>query len=384
MPQNSPEALEAHARMAKAPGRVNIIGEHTDYNGGLVLPIAIDRYLYVAFSPIDERRVEIYSVDLDERSEFWFGELLDRDQKGWRAYVRGVAWALETGGYKLPGLVAAIGGNVPIASGLSSSAALEVAVALAFCDSLERKPAKLELALLCRKAENEFVGVNCGIMDQYAAIFGEEGKAILLDCDQLKHDLVPFPADLEVVVCDTGVKRELAASHYNTRRAECEQALQTLNRELRPIPNLSRLSTEELPDIEKLLPPDHFKRVRHVVTENARVVAFAQALAAGDFEEAGSLMHESHVSLRDDFQVSCPELDAIVEAANRIEGTVGSRMTGAGFGGCSVNLVCPDASQEFREKVPQLYADATNKQGTMWVCKPAAGASVIRIGEPTQ
>lgn len=370
--------------MAKAPGRVNIIGEHTDYNGGLVLPIAIDRYLYVAFSPIDERRVEIYSVDLDERSEFWFGELLDRDQKGWRAYVRGVAWALETAGYKLPGLVAAIGGNVPIASGLSSSAALEVAVALAFCDSLERKPAKLELALLCRKAENEFVGVNCGIMDQYAAIFGEEGKAILLDCDQLKHDLVPFPADLEVVVCDTGVKRELAASHYNTRRAECEQALQTLNRELRPIPNLSRLSTEELPDIEKLLPPDHFKRVRHVVTENARVVAFAQALAAGDFEEAGSLMHESHVSLRDDFQVSCPELDAIVEAANRIEGTVGSRMTGAGFGGCSVNLVCPDASQEFREKVPQLYADATNKQGTMWVCKPAAGASVIRIGEPTQ
>jgi galactokinase len=370
--------------MAKAPGRVNIIGEHTDYNGGLVLPIAIDRYIYVAFSPIDERRVEIYSVDLDERGEFWFGELLDRDQKGWRAYVRGVAWALETGGYKLRGLVAAIGGNVPIASGLSSSAALEVAVALAFCDSLERKPPKLELALLCRKAENEFVGVNCGIMDQYAAIFGEEGKAILLDCDQLKHDLVPFPTDLEVVICDTGVKRELAASHYNTRRAECEQALQTLNRELRPIPNLSRLSTEELPDVEKLLPPDRFKRVRHVVTENARVVAFAQALAASDFEEAGSLMHDSHVSLRDDFQVSCPELDAIVEAANRIEGTVGSRMTGAGFGGCSVNLVHPDASQEFREKVPQLYADATNKQATMWVCKPAAGATVIRIGEPTQ
>lgn len=384
LPPNSSEALEGHAQMARAPGRVNIIGEHTDYNGGLVFPIAIDRYVYVAFSTIFERRVEVYSVDLDERGEFWLGEPADPNQSGWYAYVRGVAWALEDAGYNLPGMVAAIGGNIPIGAGLSSSAALEVAVALALSDSLDKKPSKLEIALLCRKAENEFVGVNCGIMDQYTAVFAETGNAILLDCDQLKHELVPFPPDLQVIVCDTGVKRELSSSSYNQRRVECEQALDTLRRHLRPVTNISRLSLEELPEIEKLLPPEQFKRVRHVVTENARVLAFAQALTAGQLDTAGALMLESHSSLRDDFQVSSPELDAMVEAAGRVDGTVGSRMTGAGFGGCTVSLVRPEASQEFCEKVPKLYAEATGGSPSLWICNPAAGATVLSVGEAAQ
>jgi len=378
------EAVEAHARMARAPGRVNIIGEHTDYNGGLVFPIAIDRYIYVAFSAIPERRIEVYSVDLDERDEFWLGEPLDRTQGGWHAFVRGVAWALESSGYELQGLVAAIGGNIPIGAGLSSSAALEVAIALALCDPLDKKPSKLELALLCRKAENEFVGVNCGIMDQYAALFGEENSAMLLDCDQVKHELVTLPPDLQVIVCDTGVRRELSASSYNDRRAECEEALQTLSRELRPLSSISRVSPEELPEVEKLLSPTLFKRVRHIVTENARVVNVAEAFAAQDLDRAGALMQESHASLRDDFEVSSRELDAMVEAATQIEGTIGSRMTGAGFGGCTVNLVRREACDEFSKRVPELYAEATGKHGSLWTCRPVAGATVVQVGDAAQ
>ncbi len=381
MPGKREEILEGHARLARAPGRVNLIGEHTDYNGGLVLPAAIDRYIYVAFSPIEERRVEIYSVDFEERSEFWLGEPPQSQDAGWAAYVRGVAWALESSGYQLRGMVAALGGNVPIGAGLSSSAALEVATAMAFSDDLDTKPRKLEIALLCRKAENDFVGVNCGIMDQYASVFAEEGNSILLDCQKLDHRLVPIPPELEIIICDTGVRRELASSEYNKRRTECEEALLTLSQKLRPLENLSQLSADELPLIQKLLPDNTFNRVRHILTENARVIALADALGSADFEVVGRLMHQSHESLRLDYEVSSPELDAMVQAAKQVDGTVGARMTGAGFGGCTVNLVRHDAVQEFSAKVPQLFYNLTGEQAAIYTCKPAAGATVIRIEE---
>ena len=364
-------------RVAHGPGRVNLIGEHTDYNGGFVLPIAIDRDVAIAFKPNGTGRVRLRSLDFGQDADFSLDHLQFDPEKRWTNYVKGVAKCLQDAGYSTPGFDGVVQGNVPIGSGLSSSAALEVAAAHTFLALSGQPMDRRQMALLCQRAENTFVGVNCGIMDQFISIFAEAGHAVLIDCRSLEHRLVPLgEARAKVVVCDTSVKRELAASAYNERRAQCEEAARILNNAAGGIELLRDVSRDVLEEHAGKLDPVVFKRARHVVSEDDRANAAVQVLSAGDLGRFGKLMNASHDSLRDDYEVSCRELDAMVDAARRAEGVYGARMTGAGFGGCTVNLVAAQAVDVFCERVPAEYRKATGLEAKLYVCAPAQGARV--------
>ncbi|MGB7925764.1 MAG: galactokinase [Pyrinomonadaceae bacterium] len=349
-------------RLFSAPGRVNLIGEHTDYNDGFVLPMAIDRRTVVAAAARADRRVRAYTLNLEEAAEF------DLDRPGtphrghWLDYVEGVARVLEDRGLRLSGADLAIESDVPVGAGLSSSAALEISVGLALVSISGAEIDMVELALAGQAAEHTYVGANVGIMDQFVAALGRRGHALLIDCRALHW--TPIPLNLPgtaVVVCDTGVKHELAASAYNTRRAECERGVEMLREFLPGIRALRDVSLEEFRQYEEHLPEPVRRRCRHVVSENARVLAFADALRAGRLEEMGRLMALSHQSLRDDYEVSSAELDLLVLIATGLkEATVGARMTGGGFGGCTVNLVRRAAVEEFREVIRREYSRVTN------------------------
>jgi len=355
-----------------APGRVNLIGEHTDYNDGFVLPAAIDRHVLVAAAPRDDRTVRLYAVDFDESATFDLDDVaFDADQT-WSNYERGVAWVLQDVGYVLQGMDAVIAGDVPIASGLSSSAAVEVATAHYFeavgsfaLDGVER-------ALLCQRAENDFVGMRCGIMDQYVISLGKRGHALLIDCRSLESRLVPIPAGYSLVVCDTSKRRGLVDSEYNIRRQECETGARILG-----VPALRDIGLKEFVARQEELDEVVRKRCRHVVSENQRVLDAVDAARSGDLARLGSLMRASHLSLRDDYQVSCPELDAMVEAAWRQEGVLGARMTGAGFGGCTVNLVERGAVPSFLQNVPVAYEQATGLTPQIHVCAAEEGVRIL-------
>ena len=364
-------------RVARGPGRVNLIGEHTDYNGGFVLPIAIDRDVAIAFRANDTDKVRVYSLDFGEDAEFALGQLELDSEKRWTNYVRGVAKCMQDAGYRTLGFDGVVQGDVPIGSGLSSSAAFEVAAAQAFLALSGETMDRRDLALLCQRAENTFVGVNCGIMDQFISIFAEAGHAVLIDCRSLEHQLVPMgEGGAKIVVCDTSVKRELAASAYNERRAQCEEAARILNEAVGGIELLRDVSLDVLEAHQERLDPIVYRRARHVVSEDDRTTAALDVLNAGDLADLGRLMNASHDSLRDDYEVSCKELDTMVEAARGVEGVYGARMTGAGFGGCTVNLVEPSAVDVFCERVPADYARATGLEAKFYVCEPAQGARV--------
>jgi galactokinase len=363
--------------LVRAPGRVNLIGEHTDYNDGFVLPVAIDRDIAVASRSRDDGLVRIYSLDFDAMVEFSIDNIEYDSENKWSNYPRGVARFLQEGGYDLRGLEAVVTGNVPQAAGLSSSAAMEVAMAMAFekISGLEIDP--VEMALICQKAENQFVGVNCGIMDQFISRMGRKDHALLLDCRSLEFELVPLNLEgIKIVVCNTGVKRGLVDSEYNKRRSECERGVEILDEFLPGIKALRDVDIDDFQRYKVHLPEITEKRCGYVIKENIRVLESVQALEDNDLVRFGVLMNESHLGLRDEYEVSCPELDAMVEIAWSIDGVIGSRMTGAGFGGCTVTLAMEDAVDELIGKVNEEYPKRTGLRPEIYVCTAEDGATV--------
>jgi galactokinase len=362
----------------RAPGRVNLIGEHTDYNEGYVLPAAIDRDAVMAASPRPDRQVRLYSANLDAGFAFALDDIQHDAEQTWSNYPRGVAWALEERGLRLAGLDAVIESTVPLGGGLSSSAALEVATAIAFQSLAGFEMAPEEMARVCQKAENDFVGMPCGIMDQFIACLGRRDHALLIDCRSLAYEHVPLGlTDHALVVVDTGVRRELAASEYRVRRRECEQGAALLRAVIPQVRSLRDLSPADLERHRKRLPEVIYRRCRHVVTENARVLESVAALRRHDLEAFGRLMWASHESLRDDYEVSCGELDLLVKIARSAPGVLGSRMVGGGFGGCTVTLAARPALAAFREATTARYTRETGREPRITVCAVTDGAGPI-------
>ncbi len=361
--------------LVRAPGRVNLIGGHTDYNDGFVLPVAIDRDIMVASRSRDDALVRVYSLDFGAMAEFALDDIHSDSENTWSNYPRGVAHFLKEEGYELRGMEAVVTGNIPLAAGLSSSAAMEVAMAMAFekISGLEIDPVRM--ALICQKAENQFVGVNCGIMDQFISRMGLKDHALLLDCRILEFELVPFKLEgVKIVVCNTAVKRGLVDSEYNKRRSECERGMTILDEFLPGIRALRDVDIDDFQRYKSYLPEITEKRCRYIIKENMRVLESVQSLEENDLARFGFLMNESHVGLRDEYEVSCPELDAMVEIAWSIDGVLGSRMTGAGFGGCTVTLVTEDCVEQLIEKVNKEYPERTGLQPEIYVCTAEDGA----------
>jgi galactokinase len=359
--------------VARAPGRVNLIGEHTDYNDGFVLPMAIDRGVWVAGRSRGDRTVSVYSLYFDDRREFEL-DGLTRHGDEWIEYVRGVAWALGERGHALAGWEGVTAGDVPVGAGLSSSAAVEMATARAFHASSGFAWDPREMALAGQRAENDWVGVNSGIMDQMISASGVEGHALLIDCRTLETRPVPLPPGTSVVILDTSTRRGLVDSAYNERRAACEAAAAFLG-----VPALRDVDAATLEARAGEMDPVALRRARHVVTENARTLEAAEAMARGDAAAMGRLMNASHASLRDDFEVSRKELDVIVELAQAHEGCHGARMTGAGFGGCAVALVEKEAVDGFVREVAAGYQAATGLHPKVYVSAASEGASLERL-----
>ncbi|MFN8373832.1 MAG: galactokinase [Anaerolineae bacterium] len=359
------------AFVVRAPGRVNLIGEHTDYNDGFVLPLAIDRAVWIALRPRDDHRVSVYSLDFEQLGEF----PLDSEEKaefGWAQYVQGVAWALKKNAYTPAGWEGVMIGDVPVGAGLSSSAALELATARAFASVTPFTWDAPKMALTAQRAENEWVGVNCGIMDQMISASGEAGHALLIDCRSLATESVPLPAGTVVVVMDTMSRRGLVGSAYNERREQCEAAARFFGvKALRDIsvPQF-KVRSHELDDLTR-------KRARHIVTENERTLQAAAAMRQGNAVALGQLMNASHDSLRDDFEVTNAALNAIVECAQKEISCLGARMTGAGFGGCAVALVAADQAEKFAESVTACYEALSGIMPNIYICHATKGAQVV-------
>jgi galactokinase len=364
-------------RTFRAPGRVNLIGEHTDYNDGYVMPAALDFSTWVKISPLEQRKLQIFSENFAEEIEV---DLDDQDlaaREHWSDYPVGVAVVLERAGHRLRGARLQIRGEVPIGSGLSSSAAIEVATACALVANSGLQIDPRELALLCQRAENEFVGARVGIMDQFVSLFGQAHKALLLDCRSLEFRLLPLPDNVRLIICNTMVKHALASSAYNERRAQCEAGVEYMAKFLPNVTALRDVTIEQLEEHASGLDDVVYRRCRHVITENARVLSAGDALERGDLERFGELMGESHRSLRDDYEVSSDELDLIVEIAEKIEGVYGARMTGGGFGGCTVNLVADSHAEDFQKRVSLEYERATSLSPEIYICTAANGAEEV-------
>jgi galactokinase len=362
---------------AYAPGRVNLIGEHTDYNEGFVLPAAVDRGVAVAARRVPGDTFTLHAVDLGQRCAFARATLQRDPAHPWADYFKGVVWALANRGLDVPTCEAVITGDIPRGAGLSSSAAYEVATALLLAKLGGFELPSLDLAKLAREAENGFVGVACGIMDQMASTFGEQGRALLLDCRSLAHQTVEIPPGLKVVVVNSGVRHSLASSEYNQRRAECEEGVRILAG-LRPgVRSLRDVAPEDEERFFGLLPPVVLKRCRHVVSENARVLEAVTAMHSDNLARLETLMAASHASLRDDYQVSCPELDILVDLALALPTCHGARLTGAGFGGSTVNLVEATAVEEFSRSVASGYQSRTGRSAEIYVFEPSAGARIL-------
>jgi galactokinase len=359
----------------RAPGRVNLIGEHTDYNDGYVLPIAIERDIIILARKREDRSIILHSMDFNDTVSFSLDSIHKDPEHPWADYPKGIAHVLEGYGLRLQGMEGVIKGNVPLGAGLSSSAAFEVATALAF-QTLNNFPMDgIQMAKLCQRAENEFVGVNCGIMDQFISRLGRRDHALLIDCRSLNYSLIPLPfKDFKIAIVNTGVKRGLVDSEYNRRRAECEEGVKVLSKHLPDIKALRDVSLDEFLSHKDMLPPTTRLRCQHVIEENQRVLDSVDALKSGDVEAFGELLVSSHESLRNKYQVSCSELDIAVQIALNTEGVLGSRMTGAGFGGCTVSLVHQDALQDFVDRIMSEYPTRTNLNPQIYISSAHHGA----------
>lgn len=350
---------------------MNLIGEHTDYNLGFVLPMALDMASFIAAAPNGTGALRIYSDNLEARAERPVNSLKDATPaKDWSDYPVGVAQQLVRAGFDIPGTDLFIHSTVPVGSGLSSSAALETSTALALLAG--RPMDKLELVKLCRRAENEFVGMPCGIMDQYISVFGREGAAVKIDCRSLENEVAPLPSDVSIFAVNTMVKHELGASAYRERVRECAEAAAALG-----AASLRDVSVDQFEAGAGKIAPVPRKRAKHVITEDDRVQKFMLASREGDLKRMGELFVASHRSLQHDYEVSCEELDFLVDTAISLPGVYGARMTGGGFGGCTVNLVSPEASEAFQHEVRQRYQARFNLDPLIYNCVPAAGASEI-------
>ena len=373
----SAASRRADVRVVRAPGRVNLIGEHTDYNDGLVLPAAIDLEIRIAYLPTTDRRVELVRLDGHERDGFDLDQ--PRAKAGtWLDYIAGTAWALTEAGLPLTGLRGVIASTLPPNAGLSSSAAIELAAAWALLDEAAPGVDRFRLAQLCQRAENGYVGVQSGLMDQFASSCGVEGAAVLLDCRSLDWRAIPLPPDIALVVCHTGSQRHLERSEYNVRRSQCDAAVAGLAAIDPGIRSLRDVTFGALLAAADRLDPIAYRRAEHVVTENARVEATVAALAAGDLAAVGRLFAESHASLRDQFEVSSRELDAMVEIAMAVPGVIAARMTGAGFGGCTINLVRPDAIEALEVTVASEYPRRTGLTPRVLPVHATEGAGRLR------
>jgi galactokinase len=382
------EHFSTEARyLARAPGRVNLLGEHVDYNDGPVLPAAIDRSIYLAALPTNEDLVSLSALDFGESITF---SLNDLDQKidvngrsmpVWASYPAGVAWALRDAGYPLSGMQVAYTSDLPIGSGLSSSAAVEVGFGMLWNIALKLGIDRLPLAQLCQRAENEYVGLACGLMDQFSSACGVDGHALYFDTRSLEYKPLPFPDGLSIVIADSGIRRSLASSAYNERRQSCEQAVELLRQYIPGIRSLRDISPPEFVAYRDYLPQVVGKRAEHVVREIARVVSAVSALQREDAQIFGALMYSSHTSLRDLYEVSLPELDSMVAIARQLPGCLGARMTGAGFGGCSVNLVETSQAGEFMQRLSQEYFSQTQRQAHVFVCQASTGVEVELLGD---
>ncbi len=360
-------------RIFQAPDRVNLIGDHTDYNDGFVLPAAIDRQIVVAATPRRDSLVNVYALDFNQWDHFDLRNEIGRlNENLWGNYIRGMAWSLLREGIQLKGMDAAVAGNIPIGAGLSSSAAIEVAAGWAMLQLSDQECDRKSLALAAQKAENDFVGMRCGIMDQYICCLGRQDHALLIDCRDLGYRALPLPSGARIVIVDSGVHRGLVDMAYNARRLECEAAAAHFG--VRALRDVDLIAFEKR---AHELDPTVRRRTRHVITENERTLATAEALAADDLKAVGRLMVASHASLRDDFEVSCPELDLLVQIALDVEGVYGARMTGAGFGGSMVALVQPEVAADLTEAVAARYSPKSGCQATAYVCKASEGVSEI-------
>lgn len=360
-----------------SPGRINLIGEHTDYNEGFVLPGATDLSVIFAVSPREDRLCRFYSLDFDQD----FSTDLDhlhRSEHRWPNYLQGVLYEFLRAGYKINGIDLAFGGNVPIGGGMSSSAAVEGGLAFALNHLFGLNLDLLRLALLAQKAENEFVGLRCGIMDMYANLHGQPGRVLKIDCRHLVHEYYPFDnPDLRVIISDTGVRRELASSEYNVRRRQCEDGVRLLQRRYPEIKSLRDVNLKMLEEHKSEFDPVVWKRCAYVVRENQRVDLACQDLLGQDFVSFGERMNESHRGLRDEYEVSSPELNILVEAALSVPGVLGSRMMGAGFGGCTISLIEAAAVSDFKSRVIADYRSRTGRELVIHVVRIEAGTRIL-------
>ena len=369
--------FSAHPRIFRAPGRVNLIGEHTDYNDGFVMPAAVGFSTYVAIAPRPDHELAIRSQEFPGPFECDLDHLPQQRTGSWCDYVVGVAVVLRQHGIDLAGANILVHGEVPIGAGLSSSAAIEVASTQALLSLTGTKLPLPEIAKLCREAENNFVGARVGIMDQFVSCMGKAGHAMLLDCRSLEFKAVPIPSNLRLVVCNTMVKHDLATGAYNTRRAECEEGVRYFAKWDSKVRALRDVSVELLRRHAADLPATILKRCSHVVHENHRTLEAARCLENGDVAGLKNLMRESHGSLRDLYEVSCPELDVMVEAAQDLPGFCGGRMTGGGFGGCTVNLVREENATEFAEGISERFRNATKINPSVYICSAEDGAQEL-------
>jgi galactokinase len=363
-------------KVFRAPARVNLIGEHTDYTGGLVMPMAIGFHTTAVISSREDGRMLFYSENFKQETVFESSDL-ERGRRGhWSDYPAGVAWSLRKEGVDFGGFNMTLSGDVPLGAGLSSSASIEVATAMAILSIAGASLPLKKVATLCRRAENEFVGAKSGIMDQFVVAGAVEHRAIMLDCRSLEFDLLPLPDDVRVVIANSMVKHAVATGEYGSRRDEVEAGQEVLRREL----GLELLRDATLADLEACrakMSPESFARCKHIITENARVLEARKALLAGDLKRFGTLMVEAHASFRDDFAASCPEVDTLVEIALRQPGCIGARITGGGFGGCTVNVVSAQEAEAFVASVRREYQQATGIDADCFICEPVDGALAL-------
>jgi galactokinase len=365
------------ASVYRAPGRVNLIGEHTDYNEGYVLPAAIGFSCWVGIAPRDDRKLALYSESYGEAHEAGLDELGTRGLGHWADYPLGVAWALKEAGYRLRGANIYIAGDVPLGAGLSSSAAIEVSTGYALLSVANHAIDRTKLALLCQRAENEYVGMRCGIMDQFVSCQGRAGHALLLDCRSLDYRTLKLPPRVRLVICNTMVKHKLQAGEYNVRRAECEEAVRKLASAMPGIRSLRDVSFEQLAEHRSLLSDTLYRRCRHIISENQRVRDVTDLFERGKTEGLRELMAASHESMRDDYEISCRELDAMVEIAGQQRGGYGARMTGGGFGGCTINFVDVEHATEFQRRVAAEYESAIGLRPDIYICEASQGAELM-------
>jgi galactokinase len=365
-------------RVVRAPGRVNLIGEHTDYNGGFVLPIAIDLGISIALVPTEDRRV-VLTLAAEGETEAFDLDAIGRRTGRWIDYVAGTAWAMAAAGIPVRGFRGLLASDLPQGAGLSSSAALELASALALSGGGEPPVDRMTLARVAQRGENEYVGVACGLMDQFASAFGQPGCALLLDCRSLEHRVVPLTLDrIALVVVDSGSPRRLEQSAYNERRAQCDAAVAAIAERVPAVRSLRDVTPGMLDAASGRMTPVLERRARHVVEENRRVLETVAALEAGDLPAVGRLLAASHASLRDLYEVSSPELEALVEIAASVPGVLGTRLTGAGFGGCTISLVRREDVGRLSEAIGVSYADRTGLMARVFEVAPARGAEVVR------